>query len=225
MPTISSMFMGDLNLEQIREQMTEFAAQAENAENRLSILATLKLFETMVGVQNDFPKHPKDVEEGKAQSATIYLTVQAVARALGTFASWQGYSLGQTADMIRTMATQIAVAADKFAEETEKFAEELSRKKAEESGVTFFEQTCLHCGRPNNATWALEGTRERPSPGDVTMCEECGGWSFFDDELKLRKPTEEEAKEMANDPDIQRATAAFEIAQKLGIVGKHRTKH
>ena len=43
---------------------------------------------------------------------------------------------------------------------------------------------------------------EQPKPGDVTICINCRHICIFDDEMKLRNPTDDEAKELAGNKEI-----------------------
>jgi hypothetical protein len=48
------------------------------------------------------------------------------------------------------------------------------------------------CGHILNASMALDGSTVRPSPGDVTMCAECGRALQFDEQLSLQPLTVDE---------------------------------
>lgn len=67
---------------------------------------------------------------------------------------------------------------------------------------------CPHCGeRFECATnFLLEGG---PGPGDISICYSCGELAVFDDEMRQRAPTAEEAAFLANEPDIQTAKAVW----------------
>lgn len=58
---------------------------------------------------------------------------------------------------------------------------------------------CCDCGAK------LDGAAgsATPSPGDLTLCIYCSGLNTFDDELKLRRPTEEEYLLAAANSEIQ----------------------
>lgn len=59
--------------------------------------------------------------------------------------------------------------------------------------------SCACCGHAIDATTRAMGQQAPPSPGDVSFCVYCGGWSMFDEELGLRLPTEEESQWIAED--------------------------
>lgn len=60
----------------------------------------------------------------------------------------------------------------------------------------------------------------RPSPGDATLCIDCGSLNFFGDDLRLRKPTDEEMLEAAADPGIQRLRRAIITGRKTWEASK-----
>ena len=62
------------------------------------------------------------------------------------------------------------------------------------------ESSCCECGQQ------LDGAagHERPSPGDYSMCVYCTSLNIFDDDLRLRRPTDEEYLIAAADPGFQR---------------------
>lgn len=55
---------------------------------------------------------------------------------------------------------------------------------------------CVWCSKVHTHTTG-DGT---PAPGDFSLCIECGNLNVFDEQLRLRKATREEAQE-ANDMD------------------------
>ena len=66
-----------------------------------------------------------------------------------------------------------------------------------------FDIDCPHCGRireVHTGTGDAQGTV--PKPGDVSVCFNCLGTSVFDEQLKLRLPTQQEAKEIAATPSF-----------------------
>jgi hypothetical protein len=42
----------------------------------------------------------------------------------------------------------------------------------------------------------------KPSPGDVSLCAQCGAVAMFDADMNLRHPTSDEHQRLANDPRI-----------------------
>lgn len=67
--------------------------------------------------------------------------------------------------------------------------------------------TCAWCGHVNSHATAVNG-EDKPEPGNLSLCIECGEWSVFT-ETALRKPTDDEFVEIAADPDARRARAAW----------------
>ena len=64
---------------------------------------------------------------------------------------------------------------------------------------------CPWCSKRNDQVTDASG-QATPLPGDITMCETCGGWSFFNDELVLRKPTDEEWAEVSQMEEVQQVS-------------------
>lgn len=66
------------------------------------------------------------------------------------------------------------------------------------------ESVCTKCGmKPTAASVVNEtGKQATPSPGDATLCIECGHAMVFDDNMMLRDPTAEEAKMLFSDPRV-----------------------
>lgn len=60
---------------------------------------------------------------------------------------------------------------------------------------------CPHCGRVN--THHATANPVEPSPGDLSLCWKCGGISVFTED-GIRKPTDEEAAEFDQDPDVKK---------------------
>ena len=54
----------------------------------------------------------------------------------------------------------------------------------------------------DSANCVDENMDDAPSPGDITVCLHCGHIMAFDDGLKLRELTAEEAHEIAGDKRI-----------------------
>lgn len=70
--------------------------------------------------------------------------------------------------------------------------------------------TCRKCGRRNDCASGTDGAR--PTPGDVSICIQCGEVSLFTDAFDLREPTPEEADEIARDPVVTRFRMAIASA-------------
>jgi hypothetical protein len=79
----------------------------------------------------------------------------------------------------------------------------LKRKGVEFLGATTRMKSCpcTNCGKMQNAA---TGVNEdcAPSPGDCSICLDCGHLMVFADDLKLRNPTDAEMHEMAGDSRI-----------------------
>lgn len=82
------------------------------------------------------------------------------------------------------------------------------------------EQPCPYCGFKNNA---VAGPDADPAPGDVAICANCIQPSLFGDDLKLRKPTEKEAADLAKDPEMRSAAYACQITSMI-MKGKRWVK-
>lgn len=61
---------------------------------------------------------------------------------------------------------------------------------------------CPHCGRVNDHHRS-DGEDKKPDPGDVSLCWKCGGAAIFT-ENGVRMPTEEENRDISQDPDVKR---------------------
>lgn len=64
---------------------------------------------------------------------------------------------------------------------------------------------CCECGHQMDA---CSGPCE-PSPGDLTLCINCGSLNVFADDLTLRYPTDDEFFAAAADSDLQRMRRAI----------------
>jgi hypothetical protein len=72
----------------------------------------------------------------------------------------------------------------------------------------FAASACPRCGTPVDAATGVFDARDgSPGPGDVTVCLYCAAVSVFDADLRLRPPTAEERREMAQDKRVQRTVA------------------
>ncbi len=60
---------------------------------------------------------------------------------------------------------------------------------------------CINCGTLNRYATAMDDKAEGPAPGDCSICIVCGSAAMYDDDLKLRPPTEEETRQI--DKSIQ----------------------
>lgn len=61
---------------------------------------------------------------------------------------------------------------------------------------------CLGCGKLVDAATSFADPAAKPSPGDITICLDCGHVMAFADDLKLRSLTDQELIEIAADPEI-----------------------
>lgn len=65
---------------------------------------------------------------------------------------------------------------------------------------------CPHCGAAHEfSTGVYQDESFKPEPGNVSICIKCSKTSVFTDELKLRKPTPEEALAFSTDRRILQA--------------------
>jgi hypothetical protein len=62
-------------------------------------------------------------------------------------------------------------------------------------------QYCLACGRECNAATGLD-TDNMPTPGDITICLDCGHIMAFASDLSLCELTREQAHDVAGDRRI-----------------------
>jgi hypothetical protein len=82
---------------------------------------------------------------------------------------------------------------------------------------------CPHCGKTiDSASTPDRGSDYKPEPGDASLCFGCGEWCMFQDDLTLRKPSEEELIEIGLDPDCRRVRQAWVLLQYeiIGSVSK-----
>jgi hypothetical protein len=73
----------------------------------------------------------------------------------------------------------------------------------------WLDNTCPHCGYRTTKASLECGPVSSPTPGAVSLCLRCGEWSIFDQQLKLRKPTDDEFMEIAEDEDLRRLRMAW----------------
>ncbi|HEY7233895.1 MAG TPA: hypothetical protein VH539_07080 [Gemmatimonadaceae bacterium] len=67
---------------------------------------------------------------------------------------------------------------------------------------------CPACGtKVDDATIVFNDRKALPEPGDFTVCLYCAAVSVFDDQLRLRPPTADERREMAEDQRVLRTVA------------------
>lgn len=78
-------------------------------------------------------------------------------------------------------------------------------------------RACPHCGKLNDDQWSTTGRRSVPEPDDISLCIYCGKLGIFTED-DIRKPTENEAKQLYEEPAVQRALA---LASSL----PHRRSH
>jgi len=64
------------------------------------------------------------------------------------------------------------------------------------------DNNCPYCGHYVDQAMQ-ENNLCAPGPGDICICIRCSEVAVFDDTLRLRKPTQAEAKEIAADPYIK----------------------
>jgi|1185.fasta_scaffold195022_3 hypothetical protein len=64
---------------------------------------------------------------------------------------------------------------------------------------------CPYCAKKLDAASHVDLTDVRPRPGDTTICFYCAGLMVFADDGRPRKPTDDEALEMENNPEVLNA--------------------
>jgi hypothetical protein len=69
-------------------------------------------------------------------------------------------------------------------------------------------QLCLECGHFLDAASSYGKTRI-PQPGDVTLCIRCAHVMVFTDTLTLREPTQEEARLLRFNTNVQKMILAI----------------
>jgi hypothetical protein len=74
--------------------------------------------------------------------------------------------------------------------------------------------SCPWCGRTNDRHCNAAGPGPAPKPGDVGICWGCHRAFVFADELQARRPTEDEATEIAANDQIRMARAAMRSAAR-----------
>jgi hypothetical protein len=81
--------------------------------------------------------------------------------------------------------------------------------------MSFQPHTCPHCGAEHDACDSLTSDKHAPVDGDLSLCVDCGAFSVFRVDgllCYLAKPTDDELRELSNNPDCQRAFTAWRIA-------------
>lgn len=75
---------------------------------------------------------------------------------------------------------------------------------------------CWHCDRPLDAATSIDdkGQEQHPSPGAVSLCLYCGAVAFFEADLRLRAPTEEELNELSKDEAFRHQYVNFSWARQ-----------
>ena len=68
--------------------------------------------------------------------------------------------------------------------------------------------TCPTCEAKHDLVSGMTD-EDTPDPGSLSLCIRCGVWAIFDEDLSLRKPTNEEAIEISADPYVQQCHAAW----------------
>jgi hypothetical protein len=65
------------------------------------------------------------------------------------------------------------------------------------------ESRCPYCGHRFDRASSPREPQAAPSPGDLTMCIECGCLMAFDDEMKVRGLTSGELEDLITDEKLQ----------------------
>lgn len=86
---------------------------------------------------------------------------------------------------------------------------------------------CLNCGKELDSTTMVSeekiGPKTRPSPGDFTICIECGHLMVFTKKMRLRNPTDAEILKVAGDKRMMAIQTALAAIKKLVNVKKGDT--
>lgn len=76
--------------------------------------------------------------------------------------------------------------------------------------TTRADNPCWNCREPNDAISDVEGEK-KPKAGDVGMCLACGAPGVFTETLAIRRPTDDEMKQILQDPNVLRYLAAIAL--------------
>lgn len=72
---------------------------------------------------------------------------------------------------------------------------------------------CSICHHELSGATQINGI-DKPKPGDVSLCIECGNIAIFCDDLQLRQATKEEILEILRDPETAIMQAIIFFAKK-----------
>ena len=95
------------------------------------------------------------------------------------------------------------------------------KKQMRMSIPTQFISHCINCGEELNMAAAVgEDAKNtyKPTPGDFSVCAECGHLMIYDDELMPREPTPKEQIEIAGNKavlEIQKQRILYKILGEL----------
>lgn len=76
---------------------------------------------------------------------------------------------------------------------------------------------CPYCGKVNDLASSFKG-KEKPEPGDISICIKCAGILVFDEELRIRRPTD---SELIN---IQTSQSWSEVAKVIQAVRAFKSR-
>ena len=76
---------------------------------------------------------------------------------------------------------------------------------------------CPFCGTYHNAATDTDFGGSMPCPGDIAVCFDCTAVAVYDDDLRLRRPTDAESAEIKRDPEISRARFAVLLSRTKGF--------
>lgn len=71
------------------------------------------------------------------------------------------------------------------------------------------DSVCPWCDVVHDAVTNPTGDEHTPSPGDGTLCFDCGEWCVFTEDLTLRKPTTDEFIALAADETCRKIRLAW----------------
>lgn len=74
---------------------------------------------------------------------------------------------------------------------------------------------CPNCDEPNDYAGAVDGSDAKPRPGDASICWRCGHLCVFDEDLRLKNPSDAQITAIAGDRRIVKAQSARAFARRM----------
>ena len=78
---------------------------------------------------------------------------------------------------------------------------------------------CPVCDKKIDAASNLYDESERPFPGDVSVCIQCGTILVFDFDLTMRLPTEEETRAIRENEELSKALTKTQVEISMFHMG------